>query len=72
MPLGHHTDYDLKYFRKDHLLTKEFLITIIKNNGDYQEYIPDNLDLKLLSRDYILSVSFYITNKIIAHVTPNI
>lgn len=60
LPIGHHVDYDLKYFRKDHTLTKDFLLNIIKNDQIYQSYLPDNTDLKALSRDYLLSVSIYI------------
>ena len=72
LPIGHHSDYDLKYFRKDHTLTKDFLINIIQNNQIYQSYLPDNINLKSISRDYILSVSVFITFQIIAYLTPNI
>lgn len=57
LPIGHHSDYDLKYFRKDHTLTKDFLINIIINDPKYKEYIPDNISLKSITRDYMLSVS---------------
>ena len=42
LPLGHHTDFNLKYFRKDNLLTKEFLIKIINEEQKYKLYLPDN------------------------------
>ena len=58
----HHVDYDLKYFWKEHALTKDLLLNIIKNDQIYQSYLPDNTDLKALFRDYLLSVSLYIYN----------
>ena len=57
LPLGHHNDFNLRYFRKDHILTKEFLIGIISKDPNYKIYMPDNIELKTLSHDYLLSVS---------------
>ena len=71
MPIGHHADYDLKYFRKDHILTKDFLINIIQNDQKYRDYIPDNIALKSLTRDYLLSVSFILIFQLIAYLSPN-
>lgn len=72
LPLGHHTDFNLKYFRKDSLLTKEFLIKIINDEPNYKLYLPDNIELKSLSRDYILSVSVLFYFQLIAYLTPNV
>lgn len=57
LPLGHHSDFHLKYFRKEHILTKQFLIEILKKDPSYNLYLPDGVELKSLTRDYILSVS---------------
>ena len=72
LPIGHHTDFHLKYFRKDNLLTKEFLIKIINDEPNYKLYLPDNIEIKSLSRDYILSVSFLFYFQLIAYLTPNV
>lgn len=71
LPLGHHNDYNFKYFKKVHILTKDFLTSIINKNQAYAQYIPDNTSIKSLSRDYILSVSYYFIFQLIAFVEPN-
>lgn len=72
LPLGHHTDFHLKYFRKDNVLTKDFLIKIIEEEPSYKLYLPDGIELKSLTRDYILSVSNIFNSQLIAYLTPNI
>lgn len=72
LPIGSNADYDLKYFQKEHTLTKDFLINIIKNDQIYPSYLPDSVNLKSLSRDYLLSVSLFITFQIIAYLSPNV
>ena len=72
LPIGHHTDFHLKYYRKDNLLTKEFLVKIINEEQKYKLYLPDNIELKSLSRDYILSVSLLFYFQLIAYLTPNV
>ena len=71
LPLGHHSDYNIKYFRKGNVLTKEFLINIINEDPAYKQYLPDNISIKSLSRDYILSVSTIFLFQIIAYYSPN-
>ena len=70
LPLGHHSDYSLKYFRKDKILTKEFLINIIQNDALYKPYFPDNIKLSNITRDFLLSVRIYLIFQVIAFVTP--
>ena len=72
LSIGHYTDFHLKYFRKDNLLTKEFLIKIINDEPNYKLYLPDNIEIKSLSRNYILSVSFLFYFQLIAYLTPNV
>ena len=70
LPLGHHSDYNIKYFRKDKILTKEFLINLIQNDARYKPYFPDNAKLSNITRDFLLSVRTYLIFQVIAFVTP--
>ena len=41
------------------------------NDEKYKYYLPDNILLKSISRDYFLSVSFNLNFQLIAYVSPN-
>ena len=72
IPLGHHSDFNLRYYRKDKVLTKAFLIKIIQDKEEYKDYFPDNIKFENITRDFLLSVSKFLILQIIAYVTPNI
>ena len=58
--MGKHSDYKLNYFRSDKSLTKEFLLNIIRAKNVYNKFLPDNIKLENLSRDFMFSVSLNI------------
>lgn len=62
LPIGGHSDFKLSYFRGDGVLTKNFLIKIVKSKKDYEKFLPDEIKLENLSKDFLFSV--------IAHVDP--
>ena len=57
MPLGWSTGFNLKYFRKGEKLTKDYIIQKMIGNEKYGDYVPDRVSPRLLSRDFLLSVS---------------
>lgn len=56
-----HTDFKLKYYRTENILTKKFLINIIKENPIYIRYLPDAVNLEKLSKSFLFSVSGNLT-----------
>ena len=44
-------------FAMKKILTKSFLIEIIKDKPKYSEYLPDNVKLENISKDYLFSVN---------------
>lgn len=50
-------DYNLKYYKNGNLLTKEFLLNILKNNEIYKKYLPDGVKYETLSKKFIFAVS---------------
>jgi hypothetical protein len=57
LPIGFQTGFNLNYFRKGETLNKAYIISKIGNNQKFKEYIPDNVSLMSLSRDFLLTVS---------------
>ena len=57
MPLGWSTGFNFKYFRKGEKLTKDYIIQKMIGNQKYDDYIPDRVSPRLLSRDFLLSVN---------------
>ena len=53
-------DYKLKYYRGNNLLTKKYLLDIIKNKAVYSNYLPDGINLNNLSKSFLFCVSIYI------------
>ena len=62
----------MPYFRGEGLLTKKFVISLIKGKPKYLEYLPDNVRLENLSKDFLFSVSQYIIFQLVAYIEPNI
>ncbi len=65
-----HTDFKLKYYRAENVLTKKFLINLIKENPVYIRYLPDAVNLEKLSKSFLFSVSKNITFQLIANLDP--
>lgn len=62
LPVGFQTGFNLNYFRKGETLNKAYIINRINNNPKFKDYLPDNVSLMSLSRDFFLTVSFlYLT-----------
>ena len=62
LPVGFQTGFNLNYFRKGETLNKAYIINRINNNPKFKDYLPDNVSLMSLSRDFLLTVSFlYLT-----------
>ena len=60
--VGFQTGFNLNYFRKGETLNKAYIINRINNNPKFKDYLPDNVSLMSLSRDFLLTVSFlYLT-----------
>ena len=57
LPVGFQTGFNLNYFRKGETLNKAYLINRINNNPKFKDYLPDNVSLMSLSRDFLLAVS---------------
>jgi len=51
--------YDLSYFRNGDTLNKQYIIERMAENIVYNEYIPNEINLKKLSYKFLLSVSIY-------------
>ena len=61
LPLGRHGDFKLPYFRNEGILTKSFLISLIKDKNAYSDYLPDKVNLENISKDYLFSVRIFLT-----------
>ena len=60
LPVGFQTGFNLNYFRKGETLNKEYIISKISNNQKFKDYVPDNVTLISLTRDFLLTVSLLI------------
>ena len=60
LPVGFQTGFNLNYFHKGETLNKCYIINKISNNLKFSEYLPDNISLMSLSRDFLLTVRLYL------------
>ena len=65
-------DYKLKYYRGNNLLTKKYLVDIIKDKAIYSNYLPDGINLNNLSKSFLFCVSIYIIFQLIANLEPQV
>ena len=56
LPVGFQTGFNLNYFHKGETLNKYYIINKISNNPKFSEYLPDNISLISVSRDFLLTV----------------
>lgn len=54
--LFHIIYYKISYFRNEGLLTKKFLISLIKGKPKYIDYLPDNSKIDNISKDFLFCV----------------
>ena len=57
MELGKSSGYAFRYFTKDKKFTKEHIILELSAFPEAKLYIPDGINAKYLTRDYLFSVS---------------
>lgn len=57
MELGKSSGYTFRYFTKDKKFTKEHIIQELSSYPQAKLYIPDDINPKYLSRDYLFSVT---------------
>ena len=57
MEFGKSSGYTFRYFIKDKKFTKEHIIHELSSYPQAKPHIPDNIDPKYLSRDYLFSVT---------------
>ena len=62
----------MPYFRSEGILTKKFLISIIKGKPKYIDYLPDNVKLECLKKDLLFSVSNFLNLQLIAFIEPGV
>lgn len=68
--LVNRTDYKLKYYRNENLLTKKFLIDIILGNPLYSKYIHNSANLDKFSKAFLSTVSINLIFQLIASPSP--
>jgi hypothetical protein len=56
LPINVSCGFELPYFRNGDTLNKQYIIEKMSGNNAYAEYIPNGINLKKLSRKFLLSV----------------
>lgn len=59
LPLGCFGGFSLPYYTKSKKLTKEYIFQKFTNDNNLLSYLPDNVSLANISREFLLSVLFY-------------
>lgn len=59
LPLGMGTGFSFRYFTSTHMFTKSFLWNYFVNDMELKAFIPDDVSVECLSRDYLFSVLAY-------------
>ena len=57
VPLGRVGGYSFKYFIKDKKFTKSDLISRLQSINGFDKYVPDDVKLNSLSRDFLITVN---------------
>ena len=58
MELGKSSGYSFRYFTKDKSLTKAHILHELAAFPDTKFYLPDDVNPKYLTRDYLFSVRY--------------
>lgn len=59
LPLGCYGGFSLPYYSKSKKLTKEHIFQKFSNDQILMSYLPDNVSLSGITREFLLSVLFY-------------
>lgn len=59
LPLGCFGGFNLPYYTKNKKMTKEYIFQKFNNDPNLLSYLPDNVQLTSLTREFLLSVLFY-------------
>ena len=59
LPLGCFGGFNLPYYTKNKKITKEHIFEKFNNDPNLLSYLPDNVRLTSLTREFLLSVLFY-------------
>ena len=51
--------FSFPYYSKEKQLTKEDIFKVFANDDTLLAYLPDNPDIRCISREYLLSVLFF-------------
>lgn len=60
LPLGMGTGFSFRYFTSSHLFTKAYIWNYFANDLDLKAYIPDDVSVESLGRDYLFSVLAFV------------
>lgn len=60
LPLGCGTGFNFNYFTRGNFFTKQHIWQYYQNNQELRKYIPDNISLNSLNRNYLLTVLAYV------------
>ena len=71
LPLGRVSGYNFRYFTSDGSFTKADIISKLALVDEAKKYLPDDANIKNLTRDYLLSVRFYIIFQLFSYIDPN-
>ena len=58
MPLGRVGGYSFKYFTKDSLFTKRYILDKLKTIPLSEAYLPDGINRNSLTRNFLLTVNY--------------
>ena len=59
IPLGCFGGFSLPFYTKNKKLTKEYIFAKIINDENLLAYLPDNIQLTSITREFLLSILFY-------------
>lgn len=59
LPLGLASGFSFTFFTRENLFTKQHLFTIFQGNQELMRYLPNNISVNSLNRNYLLSVLAY-------------
>ena len=59
LPLGYFGGFSFPYYTKNKKLTKKHIFEKFVNDQNLLSYLPDNIPLTSITREFLLSVLFY-------------
>ena len=70
LPLGKTGGFEFRYYTKESLFTKAFLINELKKIPEAFYYLPDDINLKNIKRNLLFTVRNIYNFQILEHVSP--